>query len=43
MTLLSIDELKTLIENSLAPSVSLYMPMQKAGTEIRQTLFALKI
>jgi len=36
MTLLSIDELKTLIENSQTPCVSLYMPMQKAGPEIRQ-------
>lgn len=36
MPLLSIDELKTLIENSQTPCVSLYMPMQKAGPEIRQ-------
>jgi hypothetical protein len=36
MALLSIDELKTLVENSQAPSVSLYMPTQKAGAEIRQ-------
>ncbi|BAT55630.1 hypothetical protein NOS3756_46230 [Nostoc sp. NIES-3756] len=36
MSLLSIDELKNLIENSQAPCVSLYMPMQKAGPEIRQ-------
>lgn len=36
MTLISIDELKNLIENSQAPCVSLYMPMQKAGPEIRQ-------
>jgi len=36
MSLLSIDELKNLIENCQAPCVSLYMPMQKAGPEIRQ-------
>ncbi|ALF53237.1 hypothetical protein ACX27_10900 [Nostoc piscinale CENA21] len=36
MTLLSIDELKTLTENTNQPCVSLYMPMQKAGPEIRQ-------
>ncbi|YAG11081.1 Bacterial archaeo-eukaryotic release factor family 6 domain-containing protein [Nostoc sp. DSM 114161] len=36
MSLLSIDELKTLAENSQTPSISLYMPMQKAGPEIRQ-------
>lgn len=36
MTLLSIDELKNLIANSQAPCISLYMPMQKAGPEIRQ-------
>lgn len=36
MALLSIDELKTLAENPLPPCVSLYMPTQKAGPEIRQ-------
>ncbi|QSJ16736.1 hypothetical protein JYQ62_34520 [Nostoc sp. UHCC 0702] len=36
MTLLSIDELKTLIEHPQSHCVSLYMPMQKAGPEIRQ-------
>jgi hypothetical protein len=36
MAFLSIDELKTLVENSQSPSVSLYMPTQKAGAEIRQ-------
>lgn len=36
MTLLSVDELKILVENSQSPCVSLYMPMQKAGPEIRQ-------
>ncbi|AFZ58345.1 hypothetical protein H6G54_04250 [Anabaena cylindrica FACHB-243] len=36
MTLLSIDELKTLVANPETPCVSLYMPMQKAGPEIRQ-------
>ncbi|MBD2295780.1 hypothetical protein H6G06_20450 [Anabaena sphaerica FACHB-251] len=36
MALLSIDELKTLVENPQSPSVSVYMPTQKAGAEIRQ-------
>ncbi|MBD2513965.1 hypothetical protein H6G93_02895 [Nostoc sp. FACHB-973] len=36
MNLLSIDELKTLAENSQSPCISLYMPMQKAGPEVRQ-------
>jgi len=36
MPLLSIDELKTLVENPQSPCVSLYMPMQKAGPEVRQ-------
>jgi hypothetical protein len=36
MTLLSIDELKTLVANPQLPCVSLYMPMQKAGPEVRQ-------
>ncbi|GAX39634.1 hypothetical protein NIES4075_05900 [Tolypothrix sp. NIES-4075] len=36
MALLSIDELKSLVENSQQPCVSLYMPMQKAGPEVRQ-------
>ncbi|UKO97226.1 baeRF7 domain-containing protein [Nostoc sp. UHCC 0870] len=36
MTLLSIDELKTLVENSHTPCLSLYIPMQKLGAEIRQ-------
>ncbi|AFZ25909.1 hypothetical protein Cylst_3790 [Cylindrospermum stagnale PCC 7417] len=36
MALLSIDELKTLVENPQPPCVSLYMPTQKAGPEIRQ-------
>ncbi|MBW4643587.1 MAG: hypothetical protein KME23_11470 [Goleter apudmare HA4340-LM2] len=36
MAILSIDELKTLVENPQIPCVSLYMPMQKAGPEIRQ-------
>jgi hypothetical protein len=36
MAILSIDELKTLVENPHSPCVSLYMPMQKAGPEIRQ-------
>ncbi len=36
MTLLSIDELKTLVENPQNPCISIYMPMQKAGPEIRQ-------
>jgi hypothetical protein len=36
MPLLSLDELKTLVESPQSPCVSLYMPMQKAGPEIRQ-------
>jgi len=36
MTLLSIDELRSLTENTNGLCVSLYMPMQKAGPEIRQ-------
>ncbi|MBU7583022.1 MAG: hypothetical protein KAF91_08940 [Nostoc sp. TH1S01] len=36
MTLLSIEELKTLTGNTDKPCISLYMPMQKAGPEIRQ-------
>jgi hypothetical protein len=36
MALLSIDELKTLVENSQSLCVTLYAPMQKAGSEIRQ-------
>lgn len=36
MALLSTDELKTLIQTSQKPCISLYMPMQKAGPEIRQ-------
>jgi hypothetical protein len=36
MTILSHDQLKILLDNSQSPCVSLYMPMQKAGPEIRQ-------
>jgi hypothetical protein len=36
MGLFSLDELKTLVENPKGPCVSLYMPMQKAGPEVRQ-------
>ena len=36
MSLLSIAELKTLVENPQSPCVSMYMPMQKAGPDIRQ-------
>lgn len=36
MALLSIEELKTLAGNPQPPCISLYMPMQKAGPEIRQ-------
>ncbi|NEU73703.1 hypothetical protein PI95_014325 [Hassallia byssoidea VB512170] len=36
MALLSIDELKSLVENPQIPCVSLYMPMVKAGPEVRQ-------
>jgi Bacterial archaeo-eukaryotic release factor family 6 len=36
MSLLSKDELKTFIETSQKPCVSIYMPVQKAGPEVRQ-------
>ncbi|AFY32420.1 hypothetical protein [Calothrix sp. PCC 7507] len=36
MAILSIDELKTLVESRQSPSISLYMPTQKAGLQIRQ-------
>lgn len=36
MSLLSLDELKALIENPSSPCVSIYIPMQKAGPDIRQ-------
>ncbi|MBV8885704.1 MAG: hypothetical protein JO235_17140 [Chroococcidiopsidaceae cyanobacterium CP_BM_RX_35] len=36
MTMLSLDELKTLTEKPQSPCVSIYMPMQKAGPETRQ-------
>lgn len=36
MRLLSIDELKTLVENPKSPCISIYMPTQKAGPEVRQ-------
>ncbi|MBV9387786.1 MAG: hypothetical protein JOZ78_15295 [Chroococcidiopsidaceae cyanobacterium CP_BM_ER_R8_30] len=36
MAMLSLDELKTLTENPQNPCVSIYLPMQKAGPEIRQ-------
>ena len=36
MPLLSIDELKTLVENPKSPWISIYMPTQKAGAEVRQ-------
>lgn len=36
MTLFSLDELKQLVENSQKPCISLYMPTQKAGPEVRQ-------
>lgn len=36
MSLLSLDELKTLAQKPKSPCVSMYMPMQKAGPEIRQ-------
>lgn len=36
MPLLSIDELKTLVENPKSPCISIYMPTQKAGPEVRQ-------
>lgn len=36
MALPSIDELKTLVENTQTPCISLYIPMQKLGAETRQ-------
>lgn len=36
MPLLSTDALKSLIENSASPCISIYMPMEKAGSEVRQ-------
>jgi hypothetical protein len=36
MTILSIDEFKTLVEQAQFPCISLYMPAQKAGSEVRQ-------
>lgn len=36
MPLIAIDELKTLLEESQAPCLSIYMPTQKAGPDIRQ-------
>ena len=36
MPLLSLDEIKTLIEKHNSPCVSIYMPMQKAGPDVRQ-------
>lgn len=36
MPLLSIEELKNLVEKPQSPCVSIYIPMQKAGPEVRQ-------
>lgn len=36
MPLLSIDELKALVEDPQSPYISIYMPMQKAGPDTRQ-------
>lgn len=36
MPVLSIDELKALVETAQSPCVSIYMPAQKAGPEVRQ-------
>lgn len=36
MPLLTVDELKNLVADAKTPCVSLYMPMQKASTEVRQ-------
>jgi hypothetical protein len=36
MPLLSLDELKTLVKKPQTPCVSIYMPTQKAGPDIRQ-------
>lgn len=42
MSLLSVDELKTLVEQPQAPCVSLYMPAVRAGTETRQNSIRFK-
>ncbi len=36
MPVLSVDELKALVETAQSPCVSIYMPAQKAGPEVRQ-------
>jgi hypothetical protein len=36
MTIFSLDELKSLVQNPQYPCVSLYIPMQIAGAEVRQ-------
>ena len=36
MQLLYTDELKSLIENSASPCISIYMQLEKAGPEFRQ-------
>lgn len=36
MSLLSVDDLKTLVEQSQSPCVSLYMPTYQVGTEVQQ-------
>ncbi|MUL35739.1 hypothetical protein [Gloeocapsopsis dulcis] len=36
MPLLNIDELKALVETPQSPCISLYMPMQKAGPDVRE-------
>lgn len=42
MLLLEIDELRTLAEQSDYPSISLYMPTQQKGTEVRQNSIRFK-
>lgn len=42
MSLLSIDELKTLVEQSQTPCVSLYMPTYRAGLEVQQNSIRFK-
>ena len=43
MAILSIDELKILIEHPQNHCVSLYMPMQKVAQRFDKTQFVLKI
>ncbi len=42
MPLLSIDELKAVVENPQSPCISIYMPTQKAGPDTRQNRIRFK-